>query len=563
MFDTMLERLSAQSHVMRSVFLVVLCLAAFLPGIAALPPLDRDESRFIQATKQMAETGDYVDIRFQTEARYKKPIGIYWLQSAALKLTGADPQQDVWAYRLVSVTGATLSVLIVAALAAMMFGGATGLVAGILMTGMFMLAFEGRIAKTDAMLLATCLAAQACLARIYLSTQGSGKSRYAWLGFWLVLGAGILIKGPIAPLLALTTVLALCLADRSASWTKGLRALSGILIMSAVVAPWLILITLKSGNAFWAEAIGKDLLGKVATGQESHGAPPGYYMLIFSLFIWPMPVIAVQAGLAALSHFRTDARLRFLLAWYLPWWLLVELMPTKLPHYILPAYPAVILLAAAFLCGNFQNADNPPRGHGWVVNLTRLGLVLASCALIGLAIGLPIYAGTGTLAAGLLAALVIAITALTGLNLARTNDWSPVCKSSALSVGAIIMWALVAGYILPSARTLWPSTQISETFHRALNACPSPHLVSVNYHEPSLVVLAGTKTLLTSTRGAANALLADPTCTMVALPADERTDFNIAMGDKAKRLKTVETVAAVNYSKGKPLIIDLMVLVAP
>ena len=56
-------------------------LLAFLPGFFQIPPIDRDEARFAQATKQMMETGDYVDIRFQDEVRYKKPVGIYWLQA--------------------------------------------------------------------------------------------------------------------------------------------------------------------------------------------------------------------------------------------------------------------------------------------------------------------------------------------------------------------------------------------------------------------------------------------------------------------------------------------------
>ena len=64
----------------------MLCaLLAFLPGFFNIPPIDRDEARFAQATKQMIETGDYVDIRFQDEVRYKKPVGIYWLQAAVVK----------------------------------------------------------------------------------------------------------------------------------------------------------------------------------------------------------------------------------------------------------------------------------------------------------------------------------------------------------------------------------------------------------------------------------------------------------------------------------------------
>ena len=63
--------------------LFLICLIAWLPGLFTIPPLDRDESRFAQASKQMLETGNFVDIRFGHEPRYKKPVGIYWLQAAS------------------------------------------------------------------------------------------------------------------------------------------------------------------------------------------------------------------------------------------------------------------------------------------------------------------------------------------------------------------------------------------------------------------------------------------------------------------------------------------------
>src|SRR5246127_5516062 len=67
------------SHVRAVAFLLLCGLLLFLPGFFRIPPIDRDEARFAQATKQMVETGDYVDIRFQDDVRYKKPVGIYWL----------------------------------------------------------------------------------------------------------------------------------------------------------------------------------------------------------------------------------------------------------------------------------------------------------------------------------------------------------------------------------------------------------------------------------------------------------------------------------------------------
>jgi 4-amino-4-deoxy-L-arabinose transferase-like glycosyltransferase len=59
-----------------------------LIGHQALPPMDRDESRFAQASKQMQQTGDYVTVRFQDELRAKKPAGIYWLQSSFARILG-------------------------------------------------------------------------------------------------------------------------------------------------------------------------------------------------------------------------------------------------------------------------------------------------------------------------------------------------------------------------------------------------------------------------------------------------------------------------------------------
>src|ERR1041385_6390165 len=73
------------SHARVAVFLVAMSLVCFLPGFFNIAPIDRDEARFAQATKQMIESGDYVDIRFQDEVRYKKPVGIYWLQAAAVR----------------------------------------------------------------------------------------------------------------------------------------------------------------------------------------------------------------------------------------------------------------------------------------------------------------------------------------------------------------------------------------------------------------------------------------------------------------------------------------------
>src|SRR4030067_1719525 len=89
--------------------LVLFCCLLYLPGIGTLPPTDRDEARFAQASRQMVESGNYLDIRFQDEPRYKKPIGIYWLQALG---AGTLPDRGCVAtapHRIPSVAGGPLA----------------------------------------------------------------------------------------------------------------------------------------------------------------------------------------------------------------------------------------------------------------------------------------------------------------------------------------------------------------------------------------------------------------------------------------------------------------------
>src|SRR5215217_6052162 len=106
----------AASHVRAVAFLLFCAALLFLPGLFGIPPIDRDEARFAQATKQMVETGDFVDIRFQDEVRYKKPVGVYWLQAAAVETASAmglpRAQVRIWLYRVPSLIGAIGAVLL-------------------------------------------------------------------------------------------------------------------------------------------------------------------------------------------------------------------------------------------------------------------------------------------------------------------------------------------------------------------------------------------------------------------------------------------------------------------
>ena len=540
---------------MRYLILLVVTLLIAAPGISTLPPIDRDEARYVQATKQMAETGDYVDIRLQEQSRYKKPVGIYWLQSAALALSGEGANASIWVYRLVSVLGAVLAVLATCWTGSRLFGPQAGLVSGLLIAGTFGLAFEGHIAKTDAMLLALTTMAQGALAQIHFrSRQAEAVPRHLFWAFWVAQGLAVLVKGPIAPLLSVLTVAALWAMERDLRWLRNLRILPGLAVVALIALPWLAAISWKSGGAFWQEAVGQDLLGKVAQSQESHGAPPGYYILTYGLYVWPVGVLMLGAGLMALRKARSDARLMFLLCWYIPFWLVFEAVPTKLPHYLLPAYPALALMAgwAATSAADFGSVPlwRWQKPFFW---LAILGQIVVSLGLAALAVLGPVYLGSGASGAGILAG----VAALAGGYFAFPRNGAIDMRRVAYALTAcVVTYGLLFSVVAPSFQRIWISPRVALAF-QASKPCPDSRLAAAGYQEPSLVFLTATDTLLTGMRGVADHLLADPACAVGVVPGRDQKELRDFVEAAGRSISQIAEIGGINYSNGNDLLLGM------
>ena len=286
---------AASSHSRVAALLIVFSLIAFIPGFFQIPPVDRDEARFAQATKQMVASGEYFDSRFQDEARYKKPFGIYWLQAAAMKTGEAlgvpNASTKIWLYRLPSLAGAIGAVLLTYWAALAFVTRRAALLAALMMASSILLGVEARLAKTDAMFLLTCVAALGAMARIYLSSRRTPGADTGWITpaiLWTALAGGVLLKGPLILLFVALTALTLSIADRSARWLWSLRPFAGCAWLILLTLPWLLAIVGKSGGeAFFVKSVADDMLAKLFTGQGSHGAPPGSYFLLFWVTVWP------------------------------------------------------------------------------------------------------------------------------------------------------------------------------------------------------------------------------------------------------------------------------------
>jgi 4-amino-4-deoxy-L-arabinose transferase-like glycosyltransferase len=526
--------------------LSLLCLALYVPGLTTLPPTDRDEARFTQATRQMLQTGDWLHIRFQNEPRNQKPAGIYWLQALSVAATSDAASPAIWPYRLPSLIGATLAVLLTFALGRGLVGGPAALLGATLLASSLSLIVEAHIAKTDAALLACITAAQLALGEIYHRARTGTAVPWPWaLLFWGAIGVGALIKGPVAPLLAALTVAALLLADRDAGWLKSLRAAWGLPLAVLIVGPWLVAMMAATHDQFIASSLGRDFFGKLVGAQESHGAPPVSYLLLSALIFWPGSLFAAN-GLMRAWRERERPSQRFLLAWIVPFWAVLELVPTKLPNYLLPLLPALALLAAHALF----NADAGPR---WLRLTVSALWSLATLALAGGLTLAPQLLGNGWSPLGAAAALV----AVGGGGALLWRMWTK--PGPGLAAGAAILALLVVmpalAFVAPSLDRIWLSRSAAALVTHDRSTPDAPVAV-VGYDEPSLIFLLGTATRPLGASAAARYVTATRGG-MALVEARDDDAFRRAVTALGRAPRALGHVGGIDYSNGKAMTLTL------
>ena len=164
-------------------YVIIGLLAALsaLAGIFTLPPLDRDESRFAQATAQMLETGNFVEINFLDTERNKKPVGIHWMQAVSVAALSDAEAREIWAYRIPSLLGVILAALAAFWGGSKLVGREAAFAGAALFATTILLGIEGGIAKTDAMLAGCTTLAMAALMNARAGASPGWKTAFL---FW-------------------------------------------------------------------------------------------------------------------------------------------------------------------------------------------------------------------------------------------------------------------------------------------------------------------------------------------------------------------------------------------
>jgi 4-amino-4-deoxy-L-arabinose transferase-like glycosyltransferase len=423
------------------------------------------------------------------------------------------------------------------------------------------------------MLAAVTLGQQALLWRIFITSRNSEYvSGVLVAGFWACFAAGVLIKGPITPMIGVLTALTVSVGEKNWRWLLNFRPMLGFVIVTVMVLPWVLLVTHATDGAFLKTAIQSDLVSKLQEGQESHGAPPLTHLLLVLVTFWPGSLILARALRALWGRWR-EAEILFLLGWVVPFWVVIELVPTKLPHYMLPVMPGLAMLAAlgaravqASKRDKSETSDimQPEARKIYAVlgGIRRLSLstlmiycweilfVLVSIALGFMVLVVATFYGGDRGVAFLALLLSVAVAGVGGAWIYRARLYLlPILMLLAAGFHAVTF-----GLVIPSLNDIHLGPRLKAVVE---SIEPKPTVVATaGYHEPSIVFALGTETLLFTPEDAA--LFISETPEGVALVESRvRDEFISVMNDIDRNAEILAQIEGYNISKGQRVKIDI------
>ena len=532
--------------------ILALTLTLNLAGNGRTGLWDRDEPRYATCTREMIGRGDWLRPSFNGLPRYHKPVLIYWLMRGGVAIGGDNP----FGARLVSALAGAGTVLLAWGLGRQMFGPAIGRLAALILATAPIVVVESKLATTDATLAFFVVAGQFCLWRL-------AKSPSAWAaaGFWAAMALATLTKGPIGlALVAAAGLVSWWWGGPTACW-KRLQWRWGPALFALLTAPWYIAIGLASRGEFYRFALGTQGLGRLTTGIEQHGAPPGYYAALSALLFYPWSALLPAAIFGAWTRRKVRPEYGFLLGWVVGPWVLLEAVPTKLIHYYLPAFPACALLTA-WLIGAVASSAIPLRrwplgrlGFGMLAGIGgALGLGLAGLGVMALVPNLgqaPMPRGMGW------PALTTAAISGVGLWYALTRFGRGDAGRAA--GGLVATWAavmlLVGAGLFPGAEPLRISRVIGERLAVAARQENATPMVG-NFQPPGIIYALGrTAPVITRRDALIDRVRERPV--VVALLDWEVEQFR---SDPRLAVEVVETIRGVDMEKAKPKTLRVSVL---
>lgn len=322
---------------------VVLPLLVFTIDLGTPSLWDPDEGRHAEIAREMLLTRDWLAPQLDfSPYRDKTPV-FYWMLAGALDAFGVKNEA---AARL---PGACLA--IVGVWAALYWGWKhlqplSGALAAVILSTTAGYVAIGRLVIIDAV-----YGALLTLALLEMGRPLLGVGGFPWR-FWVLLAAATVVRGPVAPLVALLVAATYAAALRQPRRLLLLRPLGGLALFAALAMPLFVRLALRDPEYV------ADFLWRANLLRFFAWSPTIDDLLSIVFYLWMVPVLMLPWSLFLPWSLRDVRRpgndassgaALYLAAWITAVMLFLTAAGTKLPTYVFPLFPPLALLTARWL----------------------------------------------------------------------------------------------------------------------------------------------------------------------------------------------------------------------
>src|SRR2546423_1679904 len=322
--------------------LTVITLVTFFFGLGRLALLGPDEPRYAEIAREMFVSGDWISPRLCGCLWFETPALIYWISGLGYRLLGVNEL----AARLPVAVAATLTVLLLYFVTKRVVSPRLAFITGLVLATCGMFIGYARVASPDMPLVA---AMSAALLAGFMATQAGGRKRtMLWLASFAAMALAVLAKGLAGIALVILILVIYMIWIRRARSINWREALIGLVVFSLIAATWYVPVTLRHGGEFLFEFFVRHHFERFTSNEFGHPQPFYFFLpvAIAGLLPWPAFLLPAIARLKRLQP-RRDPRhalLAFAWVWAAVIILFFSFSGSKLPGYILPAFPALAII---------------------------------------------------------------------------------------------------------------------------------------------------------------------------------------------------------------------------
>ncbi len=381
-------------------FWLIFCFIALTYKLGGVPPYHSDENFYVESSRNMVESGDYLTPIYNDKKRFAKPILYYWLVSTSYEIFGVNLSSA----RLTSAFFGSLTIGLLYLVSRRLFDDRTAFYSIMILPSTFLYFQISRWATTDIVMSFFVLMGLYYFVRFYQNDFNGKLNVYL---FYLSMALGFMIKGPPAIIIPALIVGIFLAVTRRLRFLGQLRIGQGLMIFGVVIIPWFAMMVFLHGDEFTSHIIGAEIEGRLA-----HNNPFSlYYFGVLIRYHLPWSIFfliavfnqfgicsdsssPVQGVLSHLQQVLINFKVRFRLLFtrenepvlfcyicILVCLILFTLVRTEHSRYMLPASSALAILTAKFFA-DMENLKNGRVGSGYKVAAILTGVILLAIALL-------------------------------------------------------------------------------------------------------------------------------------------------------------------------------------